>query len=87
MREAEENSFIGHESNTVHLNRLLYHVQTKPIHTIDFELKYHIEIWWVCTSTSRRWHSTASASKDHNTNFHHRENPNSYKCNTICYRK
>ena len=34
--EAEDNSFISHESNTVHLKRLLYHVQTKPIHTLDF---------------------------------------------------
>jgi hypothetical protein len=36
MGEAEGNSFIGHESNTVHLNRLLYHVQTNSTHTVDF---------------------------------------------------
>jgi len=36
MGEAEDNSFIRHESNTVHLNRLLFHVQTKPIHHVDF---------------------------------------------------
>jgi len=34
--EAEVNSFISHESNTVHLNQLLYHIQTKYIHTLDF---------------------------------------------------
>jgi hypothetical protein len=35
MGEAGGNSFIGHESNTVHLNRLLYHIQANSIHNVD----------------------------------------------------